>query len=351
MGSLAYGAAVGVGKNTARQADARDKMGLADAQRAHENQLQKQRQAFDTASAATRVETDATAATTLHDRGSAEATVQREFDAGESGLERTSKEDINAADNTSLETRNTEDNEHADFRAMVGAYVSSSKTSGIRGSGWTVKTTTTPASFDMETGQQIPEQHLYMANRDGSPAMWMQQGQQMIPANGNPGDVKVEQDTVKRRQIEDALLANVGNKEIEQDFIDKYGYLPSRYFDAVTLQGDSGLMQFAQSWRTRQPAYDMSGGGGKPTAAPAPASAPAAPAAPTNAAPPPASGGALSQAAMEEIPAPTARQYDSGRTPPAEDVITLENAGKIGQSIMDWMKRPSEEMFSRKGSQ
>lgn len=253
MGSLSLATAIGgVGKGMQSNVEHSRVMEREDLQRQHDLQLEKQRAASNLSlqegaqehqlgMAGTRSEHELGMADKLYGRQTDMAGDLRGHQSDMAGDLREHQTELNAADNETRETI-----------ALIGAYQSRTSTTGTRWKGWTVKTENI-STFDPETGQ-IRNEPQFTATRKGSPGAWTQQGDKMI-LGSDPEVIKAEQDPTKRRAIEDDLLANAGNKQIEQDFIDKYGYLPVRYMDTIAMNGDEGLRQFIET--NRSPAYNL----------------------------------------------------------------------------------------------
>lgn len=70
-------------------------------------------------------------------------------------------------------------------------------------------------------------------------------------------DTAYMNDRDARAKVESVLMQNLGNKQIEADFERKFGYLPSEYLSALTMQHDPNIREWVE--RNRSPAYDVSG--------------------------------------------------------------------------------------------
>jgi len=284
MGSLAFAGAVsglgtGIVKNVERQTE--EKAQAED--RAHDLQMENMRQTFLRSSQTSEQEFRTEAATTRSEHQIQQAELLEGRTQGR--FETTAERNVMMQENRlgAQESMNEADNETRIDVALIGAYTAQSKMTGIKSKGWNIKTEVIQG-MDFETGQPTQENVIF-ANREGSPGTWQQQGGMMILSGTSPDEIKPITDQGQRRFMEDKLMEKLGNKKIEQDFIDKFGYLPVRYMTALSMQSDSGLKSFMEKYRSRQPAYDMN----KPQTA-----APTAPA-PTPAPTPEPTGGLLQQ--------------------------------------------------------
>jgi len=167
------------------------------------------------------------------------------------------QEGINTANITSAEGIATERSDTQRFVALVGAYTSKNRMEGISTKGgWKVKVSEGESTFGPEG--MIVGPPVLIATRGAS--SWQQLGDKMFRAGGGTSPKLSFNSVEDERVVVDFLMSKLGNKKAEQDFIDKYGYLPVRYFEALTMQAP-GLPGFLKEFEMG-PAYDMSGGSG-----------------------------------------------------------------------------------------
>ncbi len=263
MGSLSLAGAIGgAGKGMQSNVEHNRTMEAADLDRNHDMTLERMRSKSAEKAATTRSEHELGMAgvRSEHELGMADTASERAINLQAGSIE--GQEGIAAGDRTSRETIATGRDETSRFTALVGAYTSRTKSQGIStAGGWSVKVSDGPQSFD-ENGNVVNGPPVLIATRGSS--SWQQKGDKMFRAGGSTDPKRAFKSVDDERFVVDILMSNLGDKKVEQDFIDKYGYLPTRYFEALTMQS-GGLQEFLREF-DREPAYDMSGGatgGGK----------------------------------------------------------------------------------------
>lgn len=151
----------------------------------------------------------------------------------------------------SVESRR--DRESRERIAAMGMYKTERGAGTIRSKGWTIDTemrqVQNPETFAWE------EKPFYIAHKEGSPGAWTQDGDLMFRGDDRTAYQEALQkypglaDRNKRYALEDRLMQYSGDKDVEKQFIQKYGYLPVRYMESLTDSAE-GWPEYWESVRT-----------------------------------------------------------------------------------------------------
>lgn len=232
FGSVAQEVGGAVKENSANTREER----LKDEEYAREQQLEKQRMAFESSNLDRRLKSDDDRAGRMIEADRILQVDQQTFETG-----------YREADRTASATSDDLKAQTDILTTAMRVYASQSESSIVRGNDWTTKI---EKSFDMQTGQ--PTETLYATHNGRT---YQQQGDKMFDAGEKVNPAKFN--TIDQQRAAEAKLYN-GDVTAEQ-FKDVFSYIPAGYvFGEVSKGSDFG--SFLKKNNIRVPAFGIGAG-------------------------------------------------------------------------------------------